>query len=103
MNRLSDAIAKVRPRIDALDATKRDELDAGMAIEFAEHFAYQEGQARAHVSGTITADEAQIIYASLGEVGSASNGGWAVNTDLATKVVVTQIMAELVKHEVMSR
>jgi hypothetical protein len=85
-------------RCDALTPEQHADLDANMAIEFDEHFAYQEAQARAHVEGKITPDEAQIVYTSLGEVGSESNGGWAAGTDLPTKVTVTMLMGELIKQ-----
>lgn len=97
MNRIEKHIDSLRPRIDALTPEARAKLDAEMAVEAFEHFAYQEQQARAHVSGKLTADEAMIVYRALGEVGSASNGGWAAGTDLATKVSVTLLMGELVR------
>jgi len=66
-----------------------------MDVTALEHFHYQEVQARAHVTGRLTHDEAQVIYMALGEVGSATNGGWAAGTDLATKVIVTEVIASL--------
>lgn len=95
-NRMSKKIAEIRERIETLDEAEREKLDATLAVEFDEHFAYQQAQARAHVSGLISTDEAQVIYTALGEVGSADNGGWAAGTDTATKVVVTLAMGELI-------
>lgn len=97
-NRLATHIDNLRPRIEALDPEARKSLDVSMNVEFSEHFAYQEEQARAHVSGILTAEEAMIVYRALGEVGSARNGGWASDTDLATKVSVTLLMGELIKR-----
>lgn len=97
MNRLAKHIEALKPKIAALDTEARERLEASMAVEPFEHFAYQEQQARAHVSGKLTADEAMIVYRALGEVGSSKNGGWATGTDLATKVSVTLLMGELVK------
>lgn len=97
MNRLAKHIDSLRPRIDALTPEAHASLNASMAVEPFEHFAYQEQQGRAHVSGKLTADEAMIVYRALGECGSASNGGWATGTDLPTKVSVTMLMGELVK------
>jgi hypothetical protein len=68
-----------------------------MAVEFDEHFAFQQAQARAHVEQRLTTDEAQVVYVALGEVGSQSNGGWAAGTDTATKVAVTLAMGELLR------
>lgn len=97
MNRLTAHIDSLRPRIDALTPEARAKLNADMDVEAFEHFAYQEQQARAHVSGKLTADEAMVVYRALGEVGSSANGGWAADTDLATKVSVTLLMGELVR------
>lgn len=96
-NRIGKAIDATRAKLEELNAVARDELDAAMAVDFEEHFAYQELQARSHLEGTLTTDEATIVYVALGEVGSPSNGGWASGTDLATKVVVTRLMAELLQ------
>ena len=61
---------------------------------FADHAAYQTAQSRAHATGKITTDEAMTIYMALGEVPAAD--GWAAGTDLATKIVVTQVIGELI-------
>jgi hypothetical protein len=95
MNRVSAAIAKVRIKYDALDSEAQTALDANMAVEFDEHFAFQQAQAHAHAAGKLTTDEAQIVYRALGEVGSPDNGGWAARTDAPTKVAVTLLMGEL--------
>lgn len=95
MNRIATAVENVRAKLAALDADKVAALDANMAVEFDEHFAFQNAQARAHLTGKLTTDEAQIVYVALGEVGSPSNGGWAAETDTATKVAVTLVMGEL--------
>lgn len=96
-NRVAAAIERVRERLDALDAASREELDAQMALGFEEHFQYQEWQARAHASGRLATEEAQLVYAALGEVGCEANGGWASGTDTATKVAVTMLMGELTR------
>lgn len=96
-NRLTKAHANVSAKIaeNLTDADKLETFEREMDISFQEHFAFQNAQARAHASGKLTTEEAQIVYVSLGEVGSDSNGGWAQATDLATKVVVTMLMGEL--------
>jgi hypothetical protein len=102
-NRLAAHIATVQARIDSITPEAAAKLEANLAVEPFEHFAYQEAQARAHVSGKLTADEAMIVYRALGEVGSESNGGWAADTDLATKVSVTLLMGELVSTSALMR
>ena len=102
-NRLALAITSVQARVDALDAAKRDALDASMAIDAMEHFAYQEAQAHAHASGILTVDEALLIYNALGEIMSSDNGGWQPHVDTATKCIVTQVIGELVKAKIAAR
>jgi hypothetical protein len=94
-NRVSRAIDVAREAVSKLNAVAASELDTTLALDFDEHFAYQQAQARAHAEGVLTTDEAQIVYVALGEVGSPSNGGWATGTDTATKAVVTQLIGQL--------
>lgn len=88
-NRIAEAIKRLRshPNLHKLEGTQ--------GIDFQEHFAYQNAQAHAHASGKLTMEEAQVAYIALGEVWSESNEGWAKGTDLATKVTVTRLVAEL--------
>jgi hypothetical protein len=98
MNRIAKAVENARTSLAKLEADKVAKLDANMAVEFDEHFAFQQQQARAHALGRLTTEEAQVIYIALGEVGSSDNGGWAAGTDTATKVAVTLVMGELLRH-----
>ena len=100
MNRVAIAIERARPLLAEKTEEERTALHAALALDFQEHFEFQEMQARAHVTEQLTVDEALIIYAALGEVGSPSNGGWAAETDLATKVVVTQLMLVLMERRI---
>lgn len=101
-NRLSRAIEVTRKAIEALPAEKREAMDKTLALSFREHFDYQQLQARAHVTGDLTTDEAQIVYVALGEYGSVENGGWASGTDTATKYAVTLLVQHLLEER-MSR
>ena len=101
--KLTRMIGTVRDKIDALDVAERTKLDDAMAVEFDEHYEYQQLQARFHVTGMLTPEAAQIVYNALGETGSVNNGGWATNTDTATKVVVTQLMSELLSLSLKER
>lgn len=96
--KLSRMIGECRVKCNALgtsDPTKLTELDKAMAVDFEEHFKFQQMQAEFHVGGLLEPEAAQIIYIALGEVGSVKNGGWAADTDTAQKVIVTQLMGEL--------
>jgi hypothetical protein len=94
-NRMTRAIERVREKLATLTPEQRKALDKNMDLTFHEHFEYQQQQAQAHAAGRITTDEAQVAYIALGEIGSAKNGGWASGTDLAHKIVVTQMIGEL--------
>lgn len=87
----------------AVSGADLSHVDETLKVSFADHASYQEVQTWAHASGLISAAEASIIYRSLGEVGSASNGGWAKPTDLAVKVVVTQLLASLLEMKLNPR
>jgi hypothetical protein len=74
-------------------------VDKNLDLIFEEHFAFQNAQARAHASGIISTEVAQIIYNALGEVMSTSNGGWQPNVSTARKQSITQLMSELIQIE----
>ena len=103
MNRIAAAIERIQAKLDTLEPDAVAALDANMAVEFDEHFAFQTAQARAHVEQKLTTDEALIIYRALGEVGSPDNGGWAAGTTTATKVACTTVVAELLKARLAAR
>ena len=97
-NRVTKLAAIVRTKLkDVKDTT---ELENGMAVSFGDHFQFQETQARAHASGKLTLDEAQTVYMALGEVMSTKNGGWKDHVDLALKVAITQMVAEILAERI---
>lgn len=94
------AIASFGPRIEALDAKARKDLEDGMAIDDRDRFEYQQTQSAMFAAGRIDAATAQYLYMKIGESGSASNGGWPEGTTLVDKVVVTKLVAELVEMRI---
>lgn len=99
------SIARVRKaleqgmRLDGQPLPKtfdRDAFERTLDNTPQEHFTYQTIQSQAHAMGKITTAEAQVIYIALGEVPAAD--GWAEGTDLATKVIVTQALGELIRR-----
>lgn len=101
-----DLIARNRQAI-----SKRVRLDNGQPLpadldlgtfertldnSFTEHFQYQQLQSQGFAMGKIDLTTATVVYAALGEV-PASNG-WAEDTDLATKLVVTQVLHTLAQR-----
>lgn len=111
-NRIANAIETVRASIRAglkldgsgpIDPDALESLDATLALTFEERYRFQDLQAEAHARGTLSTEEASVIYRALGEVGSSGNGGWASGTDLATKVVVTEAMRALLTASIRTR
>jgi hypothetical protein len=111
LNRLDDAITRQQARIDALIETGVDlqgqpieasleNNDKTMDLAISEHYAYQNQQSKAAAMGTLNTDEAQTIYNALGEYHHAENGGWQDGVGLATKVIVTQAMSELLERRI---
>lgn len=103
MNRLTPAINRTRLKIAELPAEKIEALEKHTEVTFEDHFQYQEMQARAHAMQKISQDEALIIYNALGEYRRDTNGGWTDGTDLATKVVITQMIGELAELQLAGR
>jgi hypothetical protein len=104
--RLKRMIAQSREKCEIMsesDPEKLDGIDKTLDLTFEEHFKFQNLQAENHAGGILTPEAAQIVYASLGEGYSDSNGGWTVGVDTATKFIVTQLMGELLKLKLKSR
>ena len=100
-NRIVAAIAareaKLRDKFAdgiGLNGEPIDDLHETLEISWQDFVGFQGAQARAHVSGRITSDEAATIYAVLG--GEVYRDGWPDGTSLATKLVITQVMGELI-------
>jgi hypothetical protein len=71
---------------------KLDELHKSLDIDFSELCAFQELKTRAMLAGKLTQDEAQWVYARLGETTDTFNA-----QPLAVKVCITQMMSELLR------
>lgn len=97
---LDDAIAKVQIRLETVSSEDASKLETSLAVDFKDHFDYQQIQANAFAMGKISLRDAQICYIALGEVWNESNGGFSKGTDLATKAIVTQLMGELLNVKV---
>lgn len=102
MNRIEASIVQHTDRIASLkgvglDGTPLSEVEAKITLAFEDFVTYQNEQARAHASGIISADEAMTVYRLLGgeSHGDDVNGGWPKGVTLAQKMVVTNLMGEL--------
>jgi hypothetical protein len=105
-NRIDAAIERQQGRIDALVEKGVDlkgqpigpslvNMDETMALTVQEHAAFQNQQLRAATTGRINTDEALTISNALGEYHNPENGGWSDDVGLACKVIVTQMVSEL--------
>jgi hypothetical protein len=105
-NRIDAAIERQQARIDALIeggvdlkgqpiAPSLANMDATMALTVKDHADFQSHQSRAAAMGKINTDEALTIYAALGEYHNTDNGGWQDGVTLATKVIITQVVSDL--------
>ena len=108
-NRIKDLITRYQDRIDrlggedaiGLDGEKRiGDMHADMALSFQEFVSFQNLQASAHASGTISFNEAMTVYRTLG--GETYRGDWPTDTSLAAKTAITQLMGELVSARIKS-
>ncbi len=102
MNRIEASIATHSERIESLNGvglngTPLSEVEEELTLTFEEFVAFQNEQARAHAGGTISSDEAMTVYRLLGGESHADdkNHGWPKGVTLAEKMVVTNLMGEL--------
>ena len=96
MNRVTVAIEKAKARIQRrlaegiITTDKVNELDRNLDMEVGEFCRFQELKSLAMLEGKLTQDEAQSVYALLGNTPEHFNG-----QPVAVKSVLTQIFGEL--------
>ena len=91
MNRITDAIANMTDRLKTISAAKRKRLDAGLTLDAGEIFGWQNCQARAHVEGVLSTDEAQTIYHAI--------RNWD-RQSVPAKIIITQSIQELLTGQI---
>ena len=110
-NRIDKAIGRQQGRIDALIKSGVDlkgnpigasleNMENTMALTVKDHVDFQNQQVGANAVGKLNSDEALTIYNALGEYHNDAYGGWQDGVTLATKVIVTQVVAEFLKHQI---
>ena len=113
-NRIADAIGRQQERIDKLVksgvdlqgkpiAATLEKLDESFSLSVAEHASYQNQQAAAAAGERLNTDEALLIFNALGAYADTSNGGWQSGVGLAAKVVITQIIGELLDEAIAAK
>lgn len=94
MNRITDAIATMNDKLKNVSPAKVARLAETLTLDAGEIVGWQNAQARAHVEGVLSTDEAQIVYTII----KAWDG-----QPVAARVVVTQVIAELLKGQIDAR
>lgn len=94
MNRIEKAVALVEGKLAAITEDKRATLEKAMTLDFREHVAYMEANALAYAGNRLLLEESQMVYQALGE---GFVDGWPKDTSLAMKIVITQLMGELLR------
>ena len=105
-NRIADAIGRQQARIDKLVESGTDlqgnpikatldNLDREMYLSPSDHAAFQNQQAKATNAERLNTDEGLLVSNALGEYHNADNGGWQDGIGLATKMIITQMISEL--------
>jgi hypothetical protein len=94
MNRITDAIANMTHRLKTISAAKRKRLDAGLTLDAGEIVGWQNCQARAHVEGVLSTDEAQTIYHAI--------RNWD-RQSVPAKIIITQSIQELLAGQLAAK
>ena len=94
MNRITTSIQKTRTMIEKknLDQTKLDTLSQQLNMSWEEYVMLQERKSLACASGRLSLEEAQVVYAYLGESVETFNA-----QPLEVKIVLTQLLQELLR------
>ena len=101
--RYDQYLDNVRGKLASKTEAEIAKVDNDLAIDFEEHFQFQQTQAEMHASGVLQMEVAQAIYSALGGSVSGSNGGWSKGVDTATKFTITQLMSELLSIKIKAR
>jgi hypothetical protein len=95
MSKLQSVLQIFRDNLKTLPREKIAQLEKTLkSLEISEYVGYMNWQAEMHASGMISLEDAQFIYNTIKDWDSA---------DLASKLVVTQIMAEYGKKKISDR
>lgn len=89
-NRIAAAIRMMEPRVAGLAKETRDKMDKSTNMSILEHAMFQERKSLLFAEGKINLDEANTIYALLGNTVSVFN-----KQSLAAKVILTKVFSEM--------
>lgn len=94
-NRIEEAIREMRKALGSVSPVRCESLKKKLDLTLMEFASYQDEQAMAHAGGKLSPEEAQTVYVALGRETMGPDGGWPRETDLATRIIVTKLMYEL--------
>lgn len=94
MNRITTRIQKTRTHITSLnlDQTQLNTLSTQLNMSLNEYVLFQDRKSLAFANGQLTLEEAQTVYAYLGETTNTFN-----EQPLEVKYVLTQLLKELLQ------
>jgi len=100
MNRIKSAIDRMTQTIKdkGLPQEKLDEMHKSLDMPLEDFCKFQEMKSVASMDGTLSLEEAQTVYALLGETPDTFNG-----RTLAEKYVLSQLLAELCQRRIKGR
>ena len=96
--RITAWIKTVESTLEKVDKAKQDTLSEALRLDLSEVVGWQTAQAEAHAGGTLSTEDAQVIYHAIGPTGA----NWQRQT-LATRLVITQVMQTLLGSQITAR
>jgi hypothetical protein len=96
--RITAWIKTVESTLKKVDKAKQATLSEALRLDLSEVVGWQTAQAEAHAGGTLSTEDAQVIYHAIGPTGA----NWQRQT-LATQLVITQVMQTLLGSQITAR
>jgi|TARA_R100000306_G_scaffold20515_2_gene24373 hypothetical protein len=96
--RITAWIKTVESTLKKVDKAKQATLSEALRLDLSEVVGWQTAQAEAHAGGTLSTEDAQVIYHAIGPTGA----NWQRQT-LATRLVITQVMQTLLGSQITAR
>ena len=96
--RITAWIKTVESTLKKVDKAKQATLSEALRLDLSEGGGWQPAQAEAHAGGTLSTEDAQVIYHAIGPTGA----NWQRQT-LATRLVITQVMQTLLGSQITAR
>ena len=97
MGKLAGIIKRLQAGFECIPQEQRDKAEKGLDdVTYQDLAMYQEEQSKAHASGILTLDDANLIYNAVGPGCSVEH--WRKNS-LATKYAINVVIAHLIKNK----